>query len=140
MLFDRVIQTEEGRKPGVFEGTSWNSGRCVLVHILWNLCINTIKGKVPDLSVLFRGDMYHAVLALPCSTRVTCPGTSQKSFIEKSLMEKLFFKWRFKAYKLTNFCLVQRSILIRYKISPIKISDKTYSAHCDIQHTVERKG
>lgn len=27
-----------------------------------------IKGKIPKQSVLFQGDMYNAVLALPCST------------------------------------------------------------------------
>lgn len=100
-----------------------------------------IKGEIPKQSVLFLGDKYNVMLALSCSTLGHFSGYKSKILLrEVSDEETRVFKRRFKAWKLTNFCLVKKNILIRYKISPIKISDKTHSAHCDTQHNMEMKG
>lgn len=96
--------------------------------------------KIPNPSVLFLGDKYNAMIALSCSTWGLLSGYKAKTlFREGSDEETRVFEWRFKAWKLTNFCLVKKKILIRYKISLIKISDKTHSVHCDIQHNMEMK-
>jgi len=97
MFFNRVIQ-REGRKPDVVEDTRWNSGCCVLVHSLWNLCLNMVKRKIPKQSVLFLGDKYNAMLALFCSTLGHLSGYKSKILLrEVSDEETRVFKWRFKA-------------------------------------------
>lgn len=131
----------ESRKADVFEDMRQNSRCCALVRSLWNLCLNMTQVKIPNSSVLFLGDKYNAVLALSCSTLGLLSGYKAKTLFREGPDEKTrVFNRRFKAQKLTNVCLVQKNILIRYKISPIKISDKTNSVHCDIQHNMEMRG
>lgn len=112
MFFSRVIQMEKVGKQMFLK--IWDSGCWGLVCSLWHLCLNIIKGKIAEQSVLFLDDEYNAMQATSCNTLFHLAGYKSKIFLrEVSDEETGIFKWRFKVWKLTNISFVKKNILIR---------------------------